>query len=279
MLKIDTRLRAEALWLAPFLPPAEAVSLRACVHSTDSLVRVRYCRTIFCPECWQSKAQDTRHVVLKQLRAQPLHTLYIGTVTMRDCPLDQVRRTIEALSKGVNKALYRCRWSLGCFRTIEVAPSKYTLGHERVHSHFILVVRAGKDVNTKWLEGKWAKAGGKLASSKDVFLRPVTNLARDVKYVVKSNSTGPKGVVAMWKRRRGDPPHWIGVLGQIKGTHVYQSSGVLKARYRARPVSTLELLRHRTEAGAITGRRNARIRMSRRDYLLKPSNRPIPVAD
>lgn len=297
--EIDThdlsRLRDLSLRMALSLSPApaEAARLRECVHSTDSSVMVRYCRTIFCPECWYSTAQNQRGVVLKPLCAQTLHTVCFLTVTAQDCPPDELHQTIEALSKGFNKAFSRCRRILGYHRVIEVAPSKHNVSWERAHIHAVLVLQKGRSIDRDWAESKWIKAVGKLAST--VYVSLATNsddIEAGVRYAIKSNA---RDVADMWEARLDDnPARWVKVLEQIKGTHVYASKGVLKPNYHAGPVSQLavvmkqaqafqrgegEITEEKARARVIACRRNKRIQVSRRDYLLKPLNRPIPMAD
>lgn len=173
ILKIATknRLEGERIDLAGMLDdfkPNVAARVRSCdtyirleVHEHKethekmrSLVFANYCKVRkFCPQCASKYAREVaadfigRYVAMqrkRKLEHLSSYRLLFLTLTVKNCPLDQLRVTLREMSKAWNKFVKTKRFQAavqgGWFRGVEYLGDHTPLGEAHPHFHAILIV-------------------------------------------------------------------------------------------------------------------------------------------
>lgn len=135
------------------IAPDGSVQLK--LHSTRS------CRCRFCPSCqsrrsmvWMARSKKALPQVLEE---KPKLKFVFLTLTVRNCPADELRQTIEKMNAAWQRLSQRKTWpAVGFIKSIEVTRSAE--GEAHPHIHAILAVEPGYFKGGSYLSHeKWVK--------------------------------------------------------------------------------------------------------------------------
>jgi hypothetical protein len=110
------------------------------------LARARFCRVRHCPVCQWRRALMWQARFLKalpEIQAKYSKARWIFlTLTVRNCPVHELRDTIQEMNRGWQRLIERKRWpALGFVRTTEVTRGEGGTAHP--HFHALLMVPGG----------------------------------------------------------------------------------------------------------------------------------------
>lgn len=105
----------------------------------------RFCRVLLCPVCmwrkammWQSRAIQ---ILPKVTEDYPTHRFIFLTLTVKTCPVNELRQTITWMNKAWKKFADRAVFpAVGWLRSVEVTKSDNYFAHP--HFHCLLMVKA-----------------------------------------------------------------------------------------------------------------------------------------
>jgi len=115
-------------------------------ESKLKLFRASFCRLRHCPICqwrrsllWMIRFKNT----LPEIQSKHPTARYIFlTLTVKNCDLNELRETLQAMNKGWKRLIQRPDWpALGFIRTTEVTRSD--IGEAHPHFHCIMLVKPG----------------------------------------------------------------------------------------------------------------------------------------
>lgn len=120
----------------------------------------RFCRVRYCPTCqwrralmWKARAYAG---LPKLLEAFPKHRWLFLTLTVRNCPVGDLRATVKAMNAGMIRLTDRKAWpAVGWIRTLEVTKSKNDFAHP--HFHCLLLVPPGYFGKPYLSQSKWTQ--------------------------------------------------------------------------------------------------------------------------
>ena len=113
-------------------------------ESRFKLQSARFCRVRYCPVCqwrrslmWKAKAYKILPTVLE---IHPKHRWLFLTLTVRNCEIFKLRKTLEWMNKSWYQMIKRKKFpSIGWIRSIEITRSKDNTCHP--HFHCLLLVK------------------------------------------------------------------------------------------------------------------------------------------
>ena len=123
------------------------------------LVNASFCRVRFCPVCgWRVSLQWKSRVLRaapKILEAYPSSRWVFLTLTVRNCPIEDLRKTIAFMNKGFQRLSQRKIYpALGHIKSLEVTRSKDGSAHP--HFHVLMMVPSGYFGGTGYIkQEKW----------------------------------------------------------------------------------------------------------------------------
>lgn len=108
------------------------------------LQTARFCRVRLCPVCQGRRAlmwtAKTIKIMPKVLQANPKARFLMLTLTVRNCPLPELKTTLSDMHKAYRKLIQRKDWKVdGWVRTTEVTRGKDDTAHP--HYHCLLMVK------------------------------------------------------------------------------------------------------------------------------------------
>lgn len=103
----------------------------------------RFCRVRHCPVCqwrrslmWKAKAYKVLPTII---RDYPRHRWLFLTLTQRNCPISELRKTLKEMNRSWQRLIQRKAWpAAGWIRSTEVTRGKY--GDAHPHFHCLLLV-------------------------------------------------------------------------------------------------------------------------------------------
>lgn len=120
----------------------------------------RFCRVRHCPICqwrrslmWKAKA----YKVLPQIvNIYPQYRWLFLTLTLKNCPVNELRTTLVSMNKGFQRMSQRKVWpAVGWLRSTEVTRSSDGTAHP--HFHCLLMVRPGYFGKNYIKQSEWVK--------------------------------------------------------------------------------------------------------------------------
>lgn len=228
------------------------------------LKSARFCRVPRCPVCqwrkslmWRAK---TLKIIPKVIEAYPSARFLFLTLTVENCPLEELRTTLGHMNKSWERLSQRKQFpAIGWIKTVEVTRSKNDFAHP--HFHCLLMVQpsyfSGKYYLSKdnWIE-LWQKSlrvdyppsidiqAVKTLTGADEGMRQA--VIETVKYCVK-----PGDILRdrSSSNRISDQEWLVEFTKQMYQTRTISTGGVLKAYYQELESESddLEDLIHSTE--------------------------------
>lgn len=137
-------------------------ALEAAQDSDELMLRLRearFCRVRHCPVCqwrrqlmWLARFQRTLPSVLAD---HPTHKFIFLTLTVRNCPLTELRSTLASMSKGWDRLAKRKDFPADAWlRNVEVTRAANDYAHP--HYHVLMMVPSGYFTNRHYLsQKKW----------------------------------------------------------------------------------------------------------------------------
>ena len=106
----------------------------------------RFCRVRHCPVCqwrrslmWKAKAYK---VLPRIVEAYPKHRWLFLTLTVKNCPIDELRDTLVHMNRSFQRMVQRKKWPAdGWLRSTEVTRGRDGSAHP--HFHCLLMVKSG----------------------------------------------------------------------------------------------------------------------------------------
>lgn len=196
------------------------------------LAHAQFCRVRHCPVCqwrrslkWKARFYEALPEVNK---VNPKAKWLFLTLTVRNCAIEDLRTTIQAMNKGWKRLSERKVFRnavLGFVRTTEVTRGKDNTAHP--HFHIMLMVKPSYFKNNyislnKWIE-LW-KESARLNYSPNVDIRRIKddgNLEKAIKETLKY-SVKPVDMVA------GNPGWFLELTRQVDRLRFIATGGVLK---------------------------------------------------
>jgi plasmid rolling circle replication initiator protein Rep len=144
----------------------------------------RFCRLRFCPICQWRKSLSWKarlyQAIPRIVQDYPTHRWVMLTLTVRNCPLDELRATVAEMNKAWKRLSERKSFpAVGYLKSTEVTRSKDDWAHP--HFHVMMLVPAsyfsyGYIKQADWVE-MWRKAL-RVEYSPNVDVRPIQNRRR-----------------------------------------------------------------------------------------------------
>jgi hypothetical protein len=271
------RLRDLSLALADHLPDKDARRVRACnrplIEPSEPLAQ--YCRSPYCLACIQHRRQVEANFLHSRIQAlhtaQPIDT-YLGTFTIRDCHVAQLREHAVMLSRAwtrLHRKLTRnCSWLRGWHRSIEIEPSGSNSRLENIHLHVAMCVTGGYSgrnylSQSNWRD-LWKSSAGPLFRDAKVTRRNIQTVAN---YSIKHDATK---LADSWDMALRTPARMIERIYQVKSLPVFTIGGGIRVEHLSTDADT----------GLFTSQQNVR-RLYRE--MSRPRNeatyRPIPTEE
>ena len=121
------------------LQPTDTEALKLKLRSA------RFCRLRHCPVCqwrrslrWKAKAYQ---VLPRLVEKYPTHRWVFMTLTLKNCPITELRDTLKGMNKGFQRMVQRKIWpAVGWLRSAEVTRGRR--GDAHPHFHCLLMVKA-----------------------------------------------------------------------------------------------------------------------------------------
>lgn len=192
----------------------------------------RFCRVRFCPACqWRKSLKWSckfRRGLPKLLEVYPNHQFIFLTLTVRNCPMDELSATVRHMDSSFRKLVKRKLWpSLGWAKALEVTLGKD--GNPHPHFHVLMMVKPSYFSGTTYInQATWTqlwKECAKLDYTPTVDVRKVkpkkgkedqgiiAAVAETLKYSIKESD-----LVA-------NPDFLIGVTDQLHGVRAVNLGG------------------------------------------------------
>lgn len=124
------------------------------------LSTARFCRVRLCPVCQWRRSLMWRSRFLKALpsiiTAYPSHRYIFITLTVKNCPLPELAKTIAMMNQGFGRLTKRKAWpGVGWVKSVEVTRNAKT-DEAHPHFHVLVMVRAGYFKSGNYLrQDKW----------------------------------------------------------------------------------------------------------------------------
>jgi plasmid rolling circle replication initiator protein Rep len=144
----------------------------------------RFCRLRFCPICQWRKSLSWKARLFQAMprivEDYPTHRWVMLTLTVRNCPLDELRATVTEMNKAWKRLSERKSFpAVGYLKSTEVTRSKDDWAHP--HFHVVMLVPAsyfshGYIKQAEWVE-VWRKSL-RVEYSPNVDVRPIQNRRR-----------------------------------------------------------------------------------------------------
>jgi len=129
------------------------------------------CKDRFCPFCnWRRQMKYSKMIYshIKALEEDKKHRYIFLTLTVKNCKLDELRATVNAMGKAFSNMTKTVKFKnsiLGFLRVLEFTVQKSNANMMHPHYHVLLVVPSsyfvstrGKYINTKEWSSMWGKA-------------------------------------------------------------------------------------------------------------------------
>jgi plasmid rolling circle replication initiator protein Rep len=129
------------------------------------------CKDRFCPFCnWRRQLKYSKMIYnhIQALEDDKKHRYIFLTLTVKNCKLDELRATVNAMGKAFSNMTKTVRFKnsiLGFLRVLEFTVQKSNSNMMHPHYHVLLVVSSsyfvstrGKYINTKEWSKMWAKS-------------------------------------------------------------------------------------------------------------------------
>lgn len=229
---------------APLLGFAERVNQDG--STSLKLHSVRLCRCRLCPMCQSRRSLmwsgRSRKGFQNLLQDYPKLRFVFLTLTVPNCPLDELRQTIRHMNEAWRRLTLRASWpALGFIKSIEVTRSKDGLAHPHIHA--VLAVPPSYFTHGYLSHAKWVElwqgclrvdytpivnikaVKPKSGTTREAYVEAVISAAVEcVKYSVKdSDFTGspPKSQLSN--------AEWLeGLTKQLLNTRAVSVGGILK---------------------------------------------------
>lgn len=124
------------------------------------LVGARFCRLRYCPTCqwrrslmWRARAYERLPKVIEQY---PTARWVFLTLTVRNCPVTELRNTLQEMNGAWVRLIQRKTWpGLGFFRSTEVTRGEDGSAHP--HFHVLMAVKASYFSTGYIKQAEWAE--------------------------------------------------------------------------------------------------------------------------
>lgn len=211
------------------------------------LLKARFCRVRYCPICqwrrsllWRAKFYQALPGILAQ---HPTARFLFLTLTVENCPVDELRETLQMMSKAWNRFKLRKEFSdvMGWVRTTEVTREKARPGYAHPHFHVLLMVPSSYFSGSGYVKkADWAEAwrGALRADYTPVVdvrtVKPKKSNAADVATATDASSLPRAGIVETLKYSvkasdMTDAPEWfVTVTEQTHRLRFIATGGLFK---------------------------------------------------
>lgn len=141
-------------WLGFLLQPEDTGELKL------KLAEARFCRVRQCPVCQWRRAMKWRARFLtaapRVTEAYPTHRWLFLTLTVANCPVEELRATLQLMGKSWERLTKRKTWSgVGWIRSTEVTRSKN--GYAHPHYHCLILVRSSYFTHGYINQSEWTQ--------------------------------------------------------------------------------------------------------------------------
>ena len=129
------------------------------------LLKARFCRVRYCPICqwrrsllWRAKFYQALPKILAE---KPTARFIFLTLTVENCPVENLRETLQGMNKAWNRFRLRKEFSsvMGWVRTTEVTREKKRENYAHPHFHCLLMVPSWYFSGAKYVkQAEWAEA-------------------------------------------------------------------------------------------------------------------------
>ena len=196
----------------------------------------RFCRSRECTICQWRRCLKWRarffEVLPKFLEDQPRVKFLFLTLTIRNCPLEELRLTVKDMNKSWRKLVKRKQFpAIGWLRSLEVTKSKDLTAHP--HFHCLLVVGSDYFNRSYISQSLWQELWQK---SLKIDYEPIVNVKKiKPKAITDKDPTGFRGAVCetlKYSVKPGDlidDPEWLlGMTQQMHKLRAINVGGILK---------------------------------------------------
>lgn len=215
------------------------------------LQTARFCRVRLCPVCQGRRAlmwtAKTIKIMPKVLEAYPKSRFIMLTLTVRNCPLPELRATLSQMHKAWIRLVARKTWKVqGWVRTTEVTRGQDDTAHP--HYHCLLMVSPGYFSNNYITQERWGELWQeclKVNYTPIVDVRAVRSkkglegqlgggvmsaLVETIKYTVKPSDVlrGDNCQQPGQRVRVNDQDWLVGLTEQLHKTRAIATGGILK---------------------------------------------------
>ena len=200
------------------------------------LKSTRFCRSRKCPICQWRRALKWRarffEALPKFLEDQPRVKFLFLTLTIRNCPLEELRLTIKEMNKAWNRLIRRKQFpALGWLKSLEVTKSKDLTAHP--HFHCLLVVPSDYFNCSYMTQSLWQELWQK---SLKVDYEPIVNIKKiKPRAITDKDPTGLMVAVCETLKYSVKPsdliddPEWlVGMTQQMHKLRAINIGGILK---------------------------------------------------
>lgn len=208
------------------------------VNDELKIVHANFCKNRMCPVCnkrYSAKKWITIKTIVDKLNSRKDYKWLFFTVTVRNCPAEELSKTISEIMKALNRMNANKRWKrtvLGFFRSLEVTFNSEKNSYHP-HVHILLCVPPDYFINTDYYISSydWRRMWEKAART-DYYtftdVRPIKDaqisnaVAEVAKYAVKLSSVAEQSTKALKV-----------ISDAIKGRRLIAYGGIIKTEYKA----------------------------------------------
>jgi plasmid rolling circle replication initiator protein Rep len=216
----------------------------------EKLTAANFCKERLCPACsWRRSVRifSTTSQIMDYIdRTDENHKYLFLTLTVKNCPGNQLGATIDAMSEAFKRMTNNKAWQRrvrGSMRTLEV-----TINHESktYHPHFHLILVVDKDYakkgsKTYWTQEEWAavwQKSARLSYTPSVWIEAVKGrrqgveevskyMAKDADYILPDDKLGTDEIVSTLQR-------------YMAGRRLISYTGIMREAQRALKLSDPE---------------------------------------
>lgn len=195
----------------------------------------RFCRVRFCPVCqWRKSLKWSakfRRGLPKLLEDYPNHKFIFLTLTVKNCPMDQLMTTVDHMNSSFRNLVRRPEWpALGWARALEVTRGKD--GNPHPHFHILMMVKPSYFSGKTYIkQAKWTDLWKDCAK---LDYTPIVDV-REVKPKKGKEDQGIIGAVAETLKYSvkesdlvADPDFLIGITDQLHGSRAVSRGGCFR---------------------------------------------------
>ena len=191
-----------------------------------------FCRVRHCPVCnWRRTLRNTARFLsaLPNLTAKyPTHRYLFLTLTVPNCPVNELKSTIQAMNKGWVKLTKRKEFKpiKGFVRSTEVTRAENGFAHP--HFHCLLIVQSNYFAKNYIKQARWLELWQQSLGRDDVKIVDVRAVKSDNGQIEKAvletlkYSIKPSDLIA------GDPDWLFAITDQLHKLRFLATGGVLK---------------------------------------------------